>query len=295
MEIFAKRILENIADAAFQAGKRIVESLTIAPINDGFREYELTLNTVRTTMNATKKSAEDTEKELKRLDDYADKTIYSTADMFENISKFTNVGVPLEDASTAMIGIANATALAGGGARQASIAFYNLGQAIGVGYLSRIDYKSIQLAGMDTQEWKEAMIDAAIAAGTLKKAQNGLYVAGKKTYTMQNLFIDGLQERWATTDVMMKVLKDYGDQETEIGKKAWQAAQEVRTFSGMMESLKASAGTGWKDTVQILFGGLDEATQFWTGIYKEIDKILSNITKTRNDILQEWKDLGRKK
>ena len=284
--IMGMTALHNITNTAMSAGKRIVDSLTIAPIKSGYDEYELTLNTIKTVMNATNRSAKDVKAQLKSLDDYADKTIYSTGDMFNNISKFTNVGVPLEDASTAMIGIANATALAGRGAREASIAMYNLGQAIGVGYLNRIDYKSLQNAGIDTNEWKEAMIDAALAAGTLTKAQDGMYKSGDKLFTMQNLFIDGLQTQWATRDVMMKVLTDYGSTETEIGKKAWKAAQEVRTFSGMMEALKASVGTGWKETWELLFGDLDKATNFWTRINDFVSGIIGGFTKKRNEFLQ---------
>lgn len=277
--------LTNITNSAVNAGKRIISALTIDPISDGFEEYEMTLNTVQTTMAGTGKTAKEVEKELKKLDEYADLTVYSSADMFNNLPKFTNAGVELSKATTAMIGIANATALAGGGANQASIAFYNLGQAIGTGYLTRMDYNSINNAGIATMEWKEQMVEAAIAQGTLTKVGEDSYKAGKKTYTLQQLFIDGLQTQWATTDVMMKVFGDYGNAETEIGKKAYAAAQDVKTFSMMMESLKATAGTGWKDTWQIIFGDLDEAKELWTGLTNFISGIIGKISDLRNNFL----------
>ena len=285
LQVMGITALSNITNAAVNAGKNIVNSLTIAPITDGWQEYEMTLNAVQTTMAGTGKTAEEVEKELKRLDEYADKTVYGTADMLNNLPKFTNAGVELEKATTAMIGIANATALAGGDASKASIAFYNLGQAIGTGYLSRMDYNSINNAGIATMEWKNQMIDAAIAAGTLKKAGEDAYVAGGKTFTLQQLFIDGLQHQWATTDVMMKVFEDYGNEQTEIGKKAYSAAQDIKTFTMMMDSLKATAGTGWKDTWQIIFGGLDEAKKFWTGINNLISGVLTTTSDLRNRFL----------
>ena len=285
LEVVGITALANITNSAVEAGKRMVKALTVDPVMDGWKEYEMTLNAVQTTMAGTGKTAEEVEKELKKLDEYADKTVYSTADMLNNLPKFTNAGVKLEEATTAMIGIANATALAGGDASKASIAFYNLGQAIGTGYLTRMDYNSINNAGIATMEWKEQMVEAAIAAGTLKKAGNGLYQAGKKTFTIQQLFIDGLQEQWATTDVMMKVFRDYGDETTEIGKKSYSAAQDIKTFSMMMDSLKATAGTGWKDTWQIIFGGLEPAKKFWTGLTNFISGIITGITKFRNNLL----------
>ena len=292
LEIMAVTALANITNSVVNTGKQMLRSLTIEPIADGFNEYELTLNAIQTTMAGTGKTAKEVETQLKKLDEYADKTVYSSADMFNNLPKFTNAGVEIEQAITAMVGIANATALAGGDARQASIAFYNLGQAIGTGYLSRMDYNSINNAGIATMEWKNQMVEAALAAGTLTEAGDGLYKAGNKTFTLQQLFIDGLQEQWATTDVMMKVFQDYGDETTEIGAKAYSAAQDLRTFSMMMDSLKATAGTGWKDTWQILFGDLDEAKELWTELGNVIGGFISAQADARNEMLQGWKDLG---
>lgn len=285
MEIVGVTALVNLANSAVEAGKRFVKALTVEPVSDGWREYEMTLNAVQTTMAGTGKSAEEVEKELKKLDEYADKTVYSTADMLNNLPKFTNAGVELEKATKAMIGIANATALAGGDAGKASIAFYNLGQAIGTGYLTRMDYNSINNAGIATMKWKEQMVEAAIAQGTLTKVGEDAYKAGNKTLTLQQLFIDGLQEQWATTDVMMKVFSDYGDETTDIGKKAYDAAQDIKTFSMMMDSLKATAGTGWKDTWQIIFGDLDEAKEFWTGLTNFISGIITRMADFRNNLL----------
>lgn len=286
LEVMGVTALVNITNSAVNAGKRMIHALTIAPVSDGFSEYEMTLNAIQTTMAATNKSAKEVQEELKKLDEYADKTVYSTADMLNNLPKFTNAGVELEQATKAMIGIANATALAGGDASKASIAFYNLGQAIGTGYLTRMDYNSINNAGIATMKWKEQMVEAAIAAGTLTKVGEDQYQAGKKTLTLQQLFIDGLQEQWATTDVMMKVFGDYGDETTEIGKKSYAAAQDIKTFSMMMDSLKATAGTGWKDTWQIIFGDLDEAKKFWTGLNNFISSIITKVADFRNNLLK---------
>ena len=191
--IIGVTVLQNITNAAFNAGKQMLKSLTIAPISDGFGEYELVLNSLQTTMAGTGKSMEEVEAELKRLDKYADDTVYSTKDMLASLPKFTNAGVLLEPAVTAMIGIANATALAGGGAAQASSAFYNLGQSIGTGYLTRMDYNSINMAGIATMEWKNQMINAALAQGKLTKAGEDSYnINGKLFYITVSIY------RWST-------------------------------------------------------------------------------------------------
>ena len=276
----------QVAGKIVNAAKNMFNALFVAPVKDGFQEYEMVLNAVQTTMAGTGKTAEEVEIELQKLDEYADKTVYSTSDMLNNLPKFTNAGVDLEKATQAMIGIANATAHAGGDASKASIAFYNLGQAIGTGYLTRMDYNSINNAGIATMQWKEAMVEAAIAQGTLTKVGEDAYKAGNKTLSLNQLFIDGLQEQWATTDVMMKVFGDYGDETTEIGKKAYSAAQDIKTFTMMMDSLKATAGTGWKETWQIIFGGLEDAKKFWTSLTNFISNIIGTLDDWRNTFLK---------
>lgn len=285
-------VLQNLTNSALNFSKSLINQLTIAPVSDGFKEYEMTLGAVQTTMAGTGKTAEQVEEQLKKLDKYADDTVYSSADMFSNLPKFTNAGVDLEKATTAMIGIANATALAGGDASKASIAFYNLGQSIGTGYLTRMDYNSINNAGIATMEWKKQMIEAAVAQGKLKKINEDSYQAGNKTFTLQSLFIDGLQEQWASADVLMKVFGDYGNTETEIGKKAQSAAQDLRSFTMMMESLKATAVTGWKDTWQLMIGNLDEAKELWTKIGTAIGGFITKNNEARNAMLEQWKVLG---
>lgn len=292
MGIVAVTALQNIVNTAVDAGRRIVSALTMDPVMDGYREYEMMLNAVQTTMAGTGKSLGFVEEELKKLDEYADKTIYSTSDMLTNLPKFTNAGVELTTAVTAMKGIANATALAGGNAQQAGIAFYNLGQSIGGGYLTRMDYNSLNLAGSATLEWKNRMVEAAIAQGTLAKAGEDQYSIDGKLFTLQNLFIEGLQERWASTDVLLKVYGDYGDVTTDIGKRAQAAAQDLRSFTMLMESLKASVATGWKDTWQLIFGDINEAKKFWTPIGEYIMGANKVITEQRNNLLKGWKDEG---
>lgn len=287
MDMVAFSAINRITNSMIDFGESIAKSLLgINAARDGFDEYSLTMNTVQTLMNSTGKSMQKITDELKELDDYADETVYSTRDMFDNIYKFTNAGVELEDAKVAMIGIANATAHAGQGAQQASIAYYNLAQSISGGFLNRIDYKSLSNANITTQKWKELMVEAAQAAGTLTKEGDNLYKIGDKSFTLQSLFTEGLQEQWATTAVMMDVFKQYGSKETEIGKAAWKAAQEVKTYSAMMESLRAETGTSWKHTFDILIGDLEQSKKFWTGLKTFISGIIDPINKMRNDILE---------
>jgi hypothetical protein len=284
--------LQNLTNSAINYGKRIVSALTIDPIADGYADYGRKLTSMQTIMNATGKSGEEVEKYFNELDTYADKTIYNLNDMTSAFAKFTNAGVDLDKSVPAIKGIANMVALAGQDAGAASMAMYNLSQSIAGGFLTTMDYKSLNLANVATREWKDQMIAGAIAAGTLKKTSDGMYqISGaKEAVTSAALFNDELSKGWATTTVLLDVLGKYGDVNTDIGKKAQSAAQDVKSYSMMMETLKASVGTGWTDTFEILIGNLEESKVLFTGLTNFIGGFLTKMSDARNAMLSFWKD-----
>lgn len=294
LSILGITALVNIGNQAINTGINLVKSLTIGPIADGFSDYNAKLSSVQTIMNATGASIETVSGYFSELDTYADKTIYNLTDMTGAFAKFTNAGVGMDKSVPAIKGIANMVALAGQDAGAASIAMYNLSQSIAGGFLTTTDYKSLNLANVATKEWKGQMVEAAVAAGTLKKTGDGLYEfkGAKKAATEAELFNDHLAEGWASTDALMKVLGDYGNTQTAIGSKAQAAAQDVKSFGMMMETLKAGVGTGWTDTFEILVGNLHEAKALFTPLTATIGGILSTFDEARNKVLGEWKELG---
>lgn len=284
--------MDNIAHAAVNAGKRIVNALTVNPVRTGFNEYELKMDSVKTIMNATGESVETVSKYLEELNKYADDTIYSFSDMTSNIGKFTNNGVKLSDATMAIKGVANAAAYAGASSQQASAAMYNFSQSLS-SFLNTRDWYSIENANMATTQMKQAFIDTAVELGTLQKTAEGFYktIDGKHEVTVAN-FRDTLQYQWGTRDVIIKTLSKYSDTTTELGQKAMEAATQVRTLSKMWDTLKEAAQSGWGQTWEIVFGNIDEATKLFTGMSNAISEVLEKQTKTRNEVLQTWKDLG---
>lgn len=287
--------LVNIGNQAVNTGISLVKSLTIDPIMDGMRDYEAKLTSVQTIMNATGKSIGVVDGYFKQLDTYADKTIYNLTDMTGAFAKFTNAGVGMDKSVPAIKGIANMVALAGQDAGAASIAMYNLSQSIAGGYLTTTDYKSLNLANVATKEWKDQMIQAALASGSLEKVGDKYHIAGTKAgaaSSAQELFNDNLADGWAKTDVLMKVLGDYGDTTTAIGKKAQAAAQDVKSWGMMMDTLSAGVGTGWTDTFEILIGNVAEAKKLFTPLTATLGGFLDEASKARNEPLAEWKKLG---
>ena len=281
--------ITNLTNSAVNAGKRIVSALTIDPVKTGFSEYELKMDSVKTIMASTGEELEKVNEYLEELNEYSDQTIYSFSDMTQNIGKFTNAGVKLEDAVLAIKGISNEAALSGANANEASRAMYNFAQALSVGYIQRIDWKSIELANMATVEFKEQLLDAAVAAGTVKKSADGMYETiahPGKAYNAAAMFTETLDDQWLTTEVLINTLKQYSDATTDIGKRAFAAAQDVTKLSQMFDVLKETAQSGWAKTWEIIFGDIEQAKSIFTPMTDFFSKIINSISDFRNNLLE---------
>ena len=288
LQVIGVTALANITNSAVNSARRIVNAFTIQPITTGFNEYELKMGSVQTIMAATGESLETVNKYLEELNKYSDQTIYSFSDMTQNIGKFTNAGVKLEDAVMAIKGISNEAAVSGANANEASRAMYNFAQALSAGYVKLIDWKSIENANMATVEFKQQLIDSAVAMGTLIQRSDGMYqtLTGKTLNATHN-FNDTLQEQWMTTDVLVSTLKMYADETTDIGKKAYASAQDVKTFSMMMDTLKEAAQSGWAQTWEIIWGDFEQGKQLWTSLSNIFSNIIGAIDNARNNFLSK--------
>lgn len=307
MGIIGVTALQNITNSAINTGKRMLASLTIDPVKTGLSEYEEKINSIQTILMGAKNadgtavSLEQVKEKLEELNTYSDKTIYSFKDMTSNIGKFTNAGVDLDTAVKAIQGVANEAAVSGANAQQASHAMYNFSQALSAGYVKLIDWKSIENAGMATQEFKQQLLDSAVAAGTVKKTADGMYEVltkngqgsnMKETINATKNFNDSLGYQWMTTEVLTSTLSKYTDETTAIGKKAFAAATEVKTFTQLLDTLREAAQSGWALTWEYIIGDFNEAKKLWTAVNNEISAIIDANADERNALVKGWKELG---
>lgn len=299
MEVAAVTALSNIANSAVNAGKQMIESLTIEPISQGFEEYEMTMDAVQTIMNGSGRSLEEVNEVLDDLNVYADRTIYSFSDMKSSIGKFVNAGVDLYDAVDAIKGISNEAALAGASTQQASQAMYNFSQALSSGSVKLIDWRSINNATMDTVEFKNELIKTALQLGTVVEEEDHFISTTtdanghvSDAFTATTGWNEALSSQWLTTEVLVETLKKYTDETTDLGQRAYASAQDIKTFTQMMGTLKESVGSGWAVTFQTIFGDFKESKALWTEVSNIITKFLDEQTNGRNALLADWKKLG---
>ena len=222
--LMGMQAISNITDRIVNMGIATVKSMTfIDQMAVGWQRYAQKTSAVQTIMAATRKEFGDVDNQMELVNEqleklywFTDETSYDSVDLINNIAKFTSNNVKLETAVTAMQGLALATSVAGGNANEFSRAAYNLAQSLGSGTVRLQDWMSIENANIATAEFKETMLDAAVAAGKLKKVSDGVWRTMKgSTVTVEN-FRNTLQDGWFSADVLMKGLDEYGRFASEL-------------------------------------------------------------------------------
>lgn len=222
--LMGMRAVSNITDRIVNMGIATVRSMTfIDQMSSGWQRYAQKTTAVQTIMAATRKEFEGAENQMELVNDqldrlnwFTDETSYDFVDMVSNIGKFTSNNVKLETAVTAMQGLALATSVAGGSTGEFSRAAYNLAQALGAGTVRLQDWMSIENANIATAEFKETMMEAAVAAGKLRKESDGVYRTLRGTKVTVENFRETLQDKWFTADVLTAGLNEYGRFATEL-------------------------------------------------------------------------------
>ena len=307
LEIMGVTALANLTNSAVNYGKRIVSALTIDPVNTGFSEYETKMGSIQTILANTSskgKKLEDVTKVLNELNTYADKTIYNFAQMTRNIGTFTAAGVDLEVAAAAIQGIANIAAVSGSTSQQASVAMYQLSQAIAAGTVRLMDWNSVVNAGMGGEKFQNALI---ATAREMRRTTNSYAYDVDQLLLKNGSFRESLSEGWLTADVLNQTLKkftvegakEYGQKMIDIGdwtqesadalvamaQEMEDAAIKVKTFTQLWDTLKEAAQSGWAQTWEIIVGDFGQAKTFLTYLSDTISGILGRSADKRNTFL----------
>ena len=268
--------LANITNKAVNAGMSLLKSFTIDPITDGFGEYELKMDSIKTILANTAQQGttlEDVNKALNELNEYSDQTIYNFAQMTDNISKATAAGVNLEDSVAFVKGMSNAAAVFGVDANRMAGATYQMTQALASGVVQLQDWRSLEQAGMGGKLMQDEMIKTAESMG--------IVVDKSKP------FRETLKDGWLTSEVFIKTMKRMANDPSMK-----KAATEINTFSKMLDTLKESVGSGWAQSFEHIFGNKEQSTKLWTGISDSLTEIIGKSAEARNKVLEFWNANG---
>ena len=322
IEVIAVTTLVNVTNSVLNTGKQLAKSLSVDQIASGWDKYNKKLQSVQTIMNSTGMSVEQVNDVLSQLMWFSDETSYSFTDMTQALAQMTSSGGKVEKLIPLITGVANATAFAGKGANEFSRAMYNINQSYGAGYLNYTDWRSLELAGVDSKALKQVFIDTGVAMGKIRKGK----------VTVSN-FSQTLKSKWADISVMEAAFGKFSelsqaayelvqkgevklidgtifkaDVETAsdaidlladkydlIASTAFKAAQEYKSFSDAISATKDAVSSGWMRTFDIIFGNFEESKELWTDVGNALWEVFAKGAKARNEMLQGWKDLGGRK
>lgn len=302
LEVIGMTALVKITDKAIDTGTKLAKSLSIDQVMSGWSKYAQKTASVQTIMNATGKSITKVNGYLSKLMWFSDETSYSFTDMTQSLGQLTASGGDIEKVIPMIMGMANATAYAGKGASEFSRIIYNLNQSYSQGYLSLMDWKSVELAGVATAELKKQIISTGIELGKIK---DGDVTVGT--------FSSTLSSKWADKEVMetafgkfaefseavkkmvdanpgmlaSQAIEALADQYDEVTVKAFKAAQEAKSFSEVIDATKDAVSSGWMQTFDILFGNYEEAKTFWSDLAEQFWDIFAGGMGGRNSWLKK--------
>ena len=291
LERIASGVFMRIGNQIAETGERLLKSLTIDPILRGWEKMDSKAASVQTIMNATGKSMDEVDGYLAELMWFADETSYGFSDMTSAISQMTSAGGDIEKLIPMVMGIANATAYAGKGASEFSRIIYNLNQSYSGGYLNLMDWKSVKLAGANSKELVNTLIEAGVALGKIKEGQVDI-----------SNFDYSLADRWADKEVMELAFSRFaemsekayemvqtGQVETAseayeilaeqyegVGITAAKAAQEAKTFTEAIDATKEAVQTKWMSIFETIFGNYEQAKKTWTSLSEDLWDIFAS-------------------
>lgn len=310
VEVMGVAALSHITRQAVDTGEKLVKSLSLDQVTSGWNKYAQKTASVQTIMNATGKSIAKVNGYLSKLMWFSDETSYGFTDMTSALSTLTSTGGSIEKMIPMIMGMANATAYAGKGAAEFQRVIYNLAQSYGTGAIQLIDWKSVEQAGVASQQLKQLLIDTGVELGKIKK---GAVTTGS--------FDNSLQKKWADREVMEKAFGKYAefaeavkaeldanpnkyhgqasqaidalaDKYDEVTVKAFKAAQEAKSFSEAVDATKDAVSSGWMETFDILFGNYEEAKGFWSDLAEEFWNMFAGGAAGRNNWLKSAFDSG---
>lgn len=281
LEGIATVALGNIASRAITAGASLLNKWTLGPIVQGYQEYERELDSTRILVAALGEEEQDHITETMRsLEKYAQTTKYNSQQMNASLAQFVNAGIGLKESETALKGFGNLAASAGASTQQFATALqFGVQQALQMGYMNRQNWMSMESNMLATRAYKQAVVDAAVAQGTLTQEQ-------VDSIGVQQLFVEHLKDGWLTNDVLMQSLQQYAENPVYQ-----EMASNVYTFKEALESTEEAVNDAWSKMWVEIAGKGKEAMAVWTPVSKAMVAVVSFIPNMIANIAHAFNQL----
>lgn len=280
-ELLKIKLLAKAIDTVTQSAMGLFKTITgFDNVIGGWAAYNESLTTIGGILNQVEsqgKTLDDVTKAMEQLRWYADETSYSFQTMSDGIRQFVIAGVGLEDATSAVQGVAN---LAGSAKVfdpfKVQSAMDAIAKSMQTGYMDTMKWTTLtNTAGIVTQDFSKMLLEAAAAQGTLIRSGVGQYKTkrGGMWVTPENIR-STLSKRWLTNDVLTAVLGQYNS-----------AAETVKSF---MDAIEEGTPEAWKEVNKYFpklgktFNSLDDIISEVQGNPEKYSEQVVEMTKNMN-------------
>lgn len=118
-------------------------------------------------------------------------------------------------------------------------------------------------------------------------------ISGIDDYTSGAKNAEEVSKNWGTSlEKTKEILEDFNNEQDQFGLKALKAAQEAKTFSDAINSVKDAVSTGWMKSFEYIIGDYMEAKEFFTDLAEVMYDIFAGGATQRNQNLKLWKEWG---
>ena len=114
-----------------------------------------------------------------------------------------------------------------------------------------------------------------------------------------NAYMDGtldieeaVKKTGLTAEEILPILEELSSEEYELGRRAFAAAQEAKTFEDVVNATADAVSTAWMNVFEKIFGNYEEARVTWTELANELWDIFAGPISNLNDLLTDWHDMG---
>lgn len=327
LETIAVGALLRIGSEVADLGMKMVSSLTVDPITEGFQKYTSSSKDVKAIMNQTGKGIDEVSERLNALSWYSDATSYNYSAMVSALKSFSAQNIDIDKAIPMIMGLGNSLSYAGLAAEDASAGFDIYAKAIGRGYMDLRQWQRLNTMGASTADLKQKFLDAAVEEKELTKISDDLYRTRQGLDVSISSFdssLGNIKGKWLTTKVMTKVLSEtYGSYTSalydfstaeenagisitelmdrfdalngsvnEYSKTTFLAAQEARTFGEAVNAVADAASSAWRAIFENVFGNAIESTELWSDFSELVYNMFMPPLEGLANLTTAWKEFG---
>lgn len=146
--------------------------------------------------------------------------------------------------------------------------------------------KTLNKFGDFTNELYEFTDATGLAASEALKMIDSYSGVNGEVFDMNTAMV----ETGLSADELTKYLNKLSSSEMDLGRRAFKAAQEAKTFREAIDATTEAVSSGWMQTFEYIFGDYLHAKKNWTALAEELYTLFAEPGNARNTVLKYWAD-----